>query len=166
MDIQVVESPVGTLLAKWSSGGLYSFEFDKDNLAQSFSNSTNHTLACELEARLANYFQTGEFQWDLEQLDWSGITDFQQLVLKHCYAIESGSSITYNELASLAGSPKAARAVGSVMAKNRWPILIPCHRVVGSTGKLTGYSGLGGLETKRRLLDFESGQQLFELAWV
>ena len=66
-----------------------------------------------------------------------------------------GETLTYGQLAKLAGSPHAARAVGGAMARNRWPLIVPCHRVVGSSGKLTGYSGEGGLKTKHWLLEHE-----------
>jgi len=72
-----------------------------------------------------------------------------------CHAIPVGETRTYGQLAKLAGSPHAARAVGGAMARNRWPLIVPCHRVVGSSGKLTGYSGEGGLKTKHWLLEHE-----------
>lgn len=81
-------------------------------------------------------------------------TDFQAQVLAHCRRIPVGQTRSYADLAALAGSPGAARAVGSVMRKNRVPLVIPCHRVVGSNG-LGGYSGAAGLATKRRLLELE-----------
>ncbi|MEM8736472.1 MAG: MGMT family protein, partial [Planctomycetota bacterium] len=72
-------------------------------------------------------------------------------------------TMTYGALAKAVGRPNAARAVGGAMAKNRWPLLIPCHRVLGASGKLTGYSGVGGIETKRRLLEHERGQSQLQL---
>ena len=80
---------------------------------------------------------------------------FAQRVLAACRQIPYGQTRSYAELAAQAGSPGAARAVGSVMAQNRLPLLIPCHRVVGRQGKLGGYSAPGGLETKVRLLELE-----------
>jgi methylated-DNA-[protein]-cysteine S-methyltransferase len=81
-------------------------------------------------------------------------TEFQRQVLEHCRRIAYGAKRSYAELATLAGSPGAARAVGSVMRKNRIPLVIPCHRVVGSSG-LGGYSGAAGLTTKQLLLELE-----------
>lgn len=80
---------------------------------------------------------------------------FALRVLAACRRIPYGQTRSYAELAAAAGSPGAARAVGSVMARNRLPLLIPCHRVVGSQGKLGGFSAPGGLETKLRLLELE-----------
>jgi O-6-methylguanine DNA methyltransferase len=92
-------------------------------------------------------------------LDLNDLTDFQRRVSLACRQIPWGQTCTYGELASRIGSPGAARAVGSVMARNRLPIVIPCHRVLGAGRRLGGYSAPGGLDTKRRLLSLESAQQ-------
>ena len=85
----------------------------------------------------------------------SDATPFQRQVLQQCRRIRYGQTITYGQLAAKAGYPQAARAVGGVMARNRVPLVIPCHRVVGSSGTLRGYSGCGGTAMKRRLLELE-----------
>ena len=85
-----------------------------------------------------------------------GGSPFARRVLEACRRIPYGQTRSYAQLAAAAGSPGAARAVGRVMASNRVPLVIPCHRVVGSAGKLGGFSAPGGLETKRRLLDLEA----------
>lgn len=87
-------------------------------------------------------------------LDLAAKTPFQQRVIKSCRAIPRGQTMTYGKLAVKARAPGAARAVGSVMARNSLPLLIPCHRVVGSNG-LHGFSAPGGLATKQLLLDLE-----------
>ena len=84
------------------------------------------------------------------------LTDFQARVLEQCRKIPYGRTVSYAELASKAGSPRAARAVGNCMAGNLIPLLIPCHRVVKSDGRLGSYSAPGGVGMKRRLLDLES----------
>lgn len=81
-------------------------------------------------------------------------TPFQQRVIDACRAIPRGETRTYGQLAAKARAPGAARAVGQVMARNCLPLLIPCHRVVGSNG-LHGFSAPGGLATKQRLLELE-----------
>lgn len=88
-------------------------------------------------------------------LDLSSRTDFQRRVLLACQRITPGETISYGELALRAGSPRAARAVGSVMSGNRLPLIVPCHRVVGSSGKLHGYSSPSGMKMKQRLLQME-----------
>lgn len=82
-------------------------------------------------------------------------TLFQQQILTACRRIPYGSVMTYGELAAASGSPRAARAVGNCMASNLVPLVIPCHRVVPSGGRLGGYSAAGGVHTKLRLLEAE-----------
>jgi methylated-DNA-[protein]-cysteine S-methyltransferase len=82
-------------------------------------------------------------------------TPFQTRVLKACHEIPRGKTLTYQQLAEIAGSPKACRAVGNIMAKNKIPLLIPCHRVVGSHGGLGGFSAPQGISLKEQLLRLE-----------
>ena len=82
-------------------------------------------------------------------------TEFQIKVWNELKKIPIGETKTYKEIAKLIGSPKAARAVANACGKNQYPITIPCHRVVRSDGGLGGYSGKGGVETKRQLLENE-----------
>lgn len=84
--------------------------------------------------------------------------DFHRRVLIACRQIEYGVTISYGELASRAGRPGAARAVGTAMAHNPWPIVVPCHRVLRSGGALGGYSAPAGLALKQALLDLEARQ--------
>ncbi len=91
---------------------------------------------------------------DIEVDDSYG-TNFQCRVLKACRAIPYGETRTYGQLAKAAGRPGAARAVGSVMSGNRVPLIVPCHRVVPSSGGLGGFSAPQGVKMKRRLLDLE-----------
>ncbi len=85
------------------------------------------------------------------KLDVAGMTPFQRRVLSNCRKIPCGATITYAQLAAKSGSTNAARAVGNVMASNRFPLIVPCHRVVAA-GSLGGFSSPNGLEMKRRLL--------------
>ena len=79
-------------------------------------------------------------------------TKFQLAVWKEIAKIAPGSTKTYSELANILGKPKSARAVANACGKNPFPGPIPCHRVIRSDGSLGGYSGAGGIETKRKLL--------------
>ena len=88
-------------------------------------------------------------------LDLDGLAPFTRRVLEALRATAPGETFTYGQLARMAGSPGAARAVGQVMAKNPLPILIPCHRVVAANGP-GGFSLFGSLETKARLMTLES----------
>jgi methylated-DNA-[protein]-cysteine S-methyltransferase len=92
------------------------------------------------------------------EVDGSEWSIFQRRVLAACRRIPRGSLRTYGQLAAACGSRAAARAVGRVMATNPLPIVIPCHRVVGSTGKLGGFSARGGLSTKERLMRLEGAE--------
>jgi O-6-methylguanine DNA methyltransferase len=84
------------------------------------------------------------------------LSPFQRRVVAACRAIPRGGTKSYGLLAAAAGSPGAARAVGQVMATNRYPILVPCHRVVAAGGRLGGFSAPQGLSLKRQLLAFEA----------
>lgn len=93
------------------------------------------------------------------EVDLGQVTAFRRRILKICRAIPYGKTLTYGQIASRAGSPGAARAVGTCMASNRIPLIIPCHRVIAGNGGLGGFSAPGGIATKRRLLAMESGQR-------
>ena len=95
------------------------------------------------------------FQWVFE-IDLGWTTEFQRRVIRRCRRIPYGKTATYGQIASAAGSPGAARAVGSCMAANRFPLIVPCHRVVRSGGGIGAFSAPGGTRTKRRLLAMES----------
>jgi len=110
-------------------------------------------LFAEAAAQLGAYFRGELKEFDLK-LNPQG-TDFQKKVWGLLREIPLGQTITYGELAVLSGNPKASRAVGAANGKNPLPIVIPCHRVIGSNGKLTGFAG--GLAAKKALLKLEKG---------
>ncbi len=161
MRFQLIESPLGILAATWSELGLARLSFgrrdemasDSGELLTEKQDASQQLLARAFE----EYFAGGELEFPLASIDWTGVPAFHRRVLEECAKIPRGQTYTYGALAAAAGSPAAARAVGQAMAKNRWPLIIPCHRVIGHSGKLTGYSGVGGTVTKRRLIDFEIG---------
>lgn len=123
----------------------------------------NHNLngeSSELQKKLEAYVSGKKVSWPDFQFDFSGLTPFRKKVLETLYSrIGWGRFTGYGELAELAGSPKAARAVGGAMAANPFPLIIPCHRVIGSNKKLTGFSG-PGIEMKKYLLDLEG------ISWI
>ncbi len=108
-----------------------------------------------LQRSLMAYFQAKSMVFDCE-VDISWATPFARKVYQRCSRIPSGRTVTYANLAEKAGSPQAARAVGSIMAANRTPLIIPCHRVLRSDGKLGGFSAPGGQNLKKRLITHES----------
>ena len=89
------------------------------------------------------------------ELETSDFTPFQLAVLKACRAVVWGETETYGGLAASAGSPRAARAAGSVMSKNRFPIIVPCHRIIASGHRPGGFTAPGGVSMKERMLQME-----------
>lgn len=116
----------------------------------------------DLPQRLIRYLEGEQAAFD-DNIDLSALTDFQRVVLEAARAVPYGEVKSYGWLARQVGSPHAARAVGQALARNPLPILVPCHRVVGGDGSLTGFSG--GLEMKRRLLSIE-GRRVAEGAVI
>jgi methylated-DNA-[protein]-cysteine S-methyltransferase len=88
-------------------------------------------------------------------IDWKVYTPFQEAVLKETLAIPYGETRSYGEVAAAIGKPKASRAVGQAEKSNHVPLVIPCHRVIGSDGSLTGYGGSENTDTKSSLIQFE-----------
>jgi len=109
----------------------------------------------DLPFRLQRYFD-GEMVAFPDKLDLGGATDFQQAVWNATRSIPYGEVRSYAWVAKRIGRPAACRAVGGALARNRLPIVVPCHRVVAGDGSLGGFGG--GLELKRYLLDMEAGR--------
>jgi methylated-DNA-[protein]-cysteine S-methyltransferase len=103
---------------------------------------------------MVEYFEGGRSRFGMT-LDLSQATPFQKRAYRVMLTIPFGEVRTYRWLAEKIGNPKALRAVGSANARNRWPVVIPCHRIVGSDGRLTGFSAPGGLALKEKLLKLE-----------
>jgi len=103
-------------------------------------------------SQLKDYFEGRRKQFDLA-VDLSGQTEFQRLVLEATAKVQAGSVVTYRDVARRIGRPRACRAVGSALSWNPVPIVVPCHRVIGSDGGLHGYGG--GLDLKAKLLQLE-----------
>lgn len=102
---------------------------------------------------LARYLSKEEPAWPEVPLAGEGLSDFAWKVLRRLRALPAGAWLSYGRLAAECGHPKAARAVGRVMARNPWPLVFPCHRVLGGSGQLTGFGP--GLDMKRYLLAHE-----------
>jgi methylated-DNA-[protein]-cysteine S-methyltransferase len=111
--------------------------------------------ALRLKAKLICYIEDDISGLDGIEIDIEDRTLFQQSVLIACRDIPIGETCSYQDLAQRCGRPRAARAVGNVMRTNRHPLIVPCHRVVGASGKLVGYSAPGGLQKKESLLGRE-----------
>ena len=109
----------------------------------------------QLIAKFEDYFAGNKVDFEKVKIELSGKTEFQQLIIECCRAIPFGQTRSYGELAAIAGRPKAARAVGTVMRKNSFPIIVPCHRVVASNG-LGGFTSPQGCKTKVQLQTVEA----------
>jgi O-6-methylguanine DNA methyltransferase len=146
-----IETPIGAFGAAFSARGLCHLRFPGSDLP--IGRESQGGAAVELlESELNDYFQ-GRLVRFTVPLDLHG-TAFQSEVWRCVLEIPYGCTRTYSEVARAIGRPLAARAVGAANGANPVPILVPCHRLVGASGDLTGYGG--GIELKRRLLRLES----------
>ncbi|MGI9443963.1 MAG: methylated-DNA--[protein]-cysteine S-methyltransferase [Rubripirellula sp.] len=157
-NVQITQhaSPLGPLWSHWTPKGLHqlSWRTPASDHAQQDSSVPNKQVGM-LDTLLQDYFEGKNVSWHDLVLDPTGWTPFTQRVYRHCLEIPLGHTITYQELARLAGNEKASRAVGAAMSRNRILLIIPCHRVVSTSGNLQGYSAKGGINTKRLLLELE-----------
>ena len=147
-----VESPVGRLLLAGSDAlSLIAFSRGANSIAPKPDWKPDAPFLRDAGTQLGEYFRGTLREFDLD-LKPTG-TAFQLAVLNALSTIPYGETRSYGEIASQIGRPKAVRAVGAANGRNPLPIVIPCHRVIGADGSLTGFGG--GLETKRYLLDLE-----------
>ncbi|HUT44300.1 MAG TPA: methylated-DNA--[protein]-cysteine S-methyltransferase, partial [Desulfobacterales bacterium] len=150
---QYMKSPVGKLLVAGNNKGLHLISFPKGN-KRSFPEAhwvENQKPLIEVLRQLEAYFagKLKAFSLDI----CLNVTPFQKKVLTALRQVPYGETISYGELAKNIGNSKASRAVGQANARNPIPIVIPCHRVIGCSGKLTGFGG--GIAVKQTLLDLE-----------
>ena len=154
------DTPIGPLLVGVSDRGVCRISFDAEPehhlelLARQFgprvlrSSKPVDRVRRQLDEYFAGKRRGFEVDWDIRRLP-----AYNQRVLAQLARVEYGTTTTYGHLAALTGNPRAARAIGTVMNRNPIPIVLPCHRVVGARGQLTGYAG--GLDRKERLLRLE-----------
>ncbi len=150
-----IPTPFGTLLATAEDDALTGLYFEGGMHAPSVASGWCENPACtplaRCAAQVAAYLDGERHDFDLPVA--TAGTPFQQRVWREIARIPYGETITYTELAKRAGSPGSARAAGAATGRNPLSIIVPCHRVVGAKGALTGYAG--GLERKARLLALE-----------
>lgn len=155
-----VASPVGRLTLVATDDGLAAILWENDRPHRVRLNleaeDNRHPVLVEAERQLGEYFAGRRKQFALT-LDLSGSgTAFQRAVWRALLTIPFGETRSYAQIARQIGKPGAARAVGAANGRNPLSIVAPCHRVVGSTGALTGFAG--GLDVKARLLELEGGR--------
>jgi len=150
-----LKTPLGTVTLTATDRGLAGLHFENHQPApdvEATRGDPDDSRFLAAKAWLVRYF-TAKTRPALPSLDLAGGTDFQRRVWETLCEIPDGETVTYRDLAMQIGSPKAVRAVGAAVGRNPISILIPCHRVLGSDGSLTGFAG--GLERKRWLLVHE-----------
>ena len=150
------DSPVSELTLVATGIGLRAVLWPEDEpsrvkLPSPIADSTDNPILTRVIAQLQEYFAGRRTEFDIP-LDLRG-TDFQQLAWRSLASIPYGQTATYGEQARRIGRPKAVRAIGAANGRNPVSIVLPCHRVVGADGSLTGFAG--GLDAKRRLLEIE-----------
>ncbi|WP_105258780.1 methylated-DNA--[protein]-cysteine S-methyltransferase [Pseudoalteromonas sp. T1lg88] len=168
---ECIDTPLGELVIQASNKGLcyvgFDFERKVDATASAAASATAsatasaaasaaasaNAITAQAKSQLAEYFQGVRSQFDLP-LDTKG-TEFQCRIWQALGSIAYGETGSYSDIARLVDNPKAVRAVGAANGRNPISIIVPCHRVIGANGTLTGYAG--GLERKRWLLAFEQG---------
>jgi len=153
---KTMPSPVGELTLVASDKGLTAILWEDDDPHRvrlgTLKEDKHHPVLMEVEGQLKDYF-AGKLKKFTVKLDFVG-TDFQKKVWQALTTIPFGETRSYAQIAEQVGSPKAVRAVGAANGRNPISIIAPCHRVIGSNGKLTGFAG--GLEAKALLLGLES----------
>jgi methylated-DNA-[protein]-cysteine S-methyltransferase len=157
---KTMPSPVGLLTLVASEKGLAAILWENDDPDRvqlgPLEEDKKHPVLMETERQLKAYFAGTLDRFSL-QLDFTG-TDFQKKVWKALTTIPFGETRSYAEIAKQIGNPSAVRAVGAANGKNPISIVAPCHRVIGSNGKLTGFAG--GLEAKAYLLGIEAKDKI------
>lgn len=152
---KIIESPVGKLKLVASKTGLVAVLWENDNPRRVpldvLVKDQTHPVLRKAERQLSEYFAGKRKKFSID-LDLRG-TGFQTRVWDALLAIPFGQTRTYGQLATELGNPNASRAVGAANGRNPISIIVPCHRVIGSSGKLTGFAG--GLTSKSYLLDLE-----------
>ena len=149
-------SPLGPMTLAASATGLCGVWFDGQKHQPDLQHlrlAPSHALMRKAHTQLAEYFAGQRTQFDVA-LDMQCGTAFQQAVWQQLLGIAPGRTVSYGAIASAVGRPMASRAVGAAVGRNPVSIIVPCHRVVGGSGALTGYAG--GLDRKTALLHLES----------
>ena len=163
-----LESPLGELLAAVTPRGLLRLSYDpsrnEDVLSDIAAKVSPRVLEApprldEVRRQLDEYFEGDRRRFELK-LDWSLTRGFFQKVLRATARLDYGRLATYKQMAEAAGSPRAVRAAGNALGSNPIPIVVPCHRIVRTGGKMGGYGGslgpyIGGPGIKERLLELE-----------
>lgn len=159
------DTPLGRCAVAWSSHGIRALQLPDNDDAKTLEGlqkhapgSTNHLPSRDARQaiRFVSELLSGKkATCPLPRLDLEGQPPFHIDVYHNLCMIPPGKTVSYGELAAMAGKPRSARVIGRIVGGNPIPLMIPCHRVIGADGGLHGFSAPGGVETKRRILDLE-----------
>lgn len=152
-DLATIDSPLGPITLEANSHHLLALTIHRDDEKVSLRPQTHNAILALTTAQLAEYFEGTRTTFDIP-LSPKG-TPFQEAIWRCLRDISWGHTDTYRGLGESAGYPNASRAVGGAVGANPIPIVIPCHRIVGASGAITGYSGGNGISTKQTLLRHE-----------
>ena len=162
------DTPIGPCAIAWGEGGIVGLQLPEKSrgataarLLRRYPESREELpppeIQTAIEATVA--LLSGEAtDLGFVQIDLDGISDFDRGVYEVARSIPPGRTLTYGEIAKRIGEPGAARAVGKALGSNPFPIVVPCHRVLGADGKVGGFSANGGVETKVRILAIEKAR--------
>jgi methylated-DNA-[protein]-cysteine S-methyltransferase len=151
------DTPIGSCSIAWNKDEITGFSLPPATNSKDPPTPWVDAIIARVGRHLA-----GEMQ-DFSDLPyaWSRVSLFQRAVYEAALQVKPGQTWSYGQLAAAIGQPTiAARAVGTALGQNPWPLLVPCHRFIGADGRMTGFSAPGGIKTKLRLLALE-GAELF-----
>ena len=164
--IVAFDTSLGTCAVRWTDAGLASVRLPSARTEELPRTGDGVAVPEPIQAAINGIIAVldgASIDLRFVELDERSIDAFRHAVYAATRTIPPGSTVTYGEIAKAIGQPEAARDVGAALARNPFPIVVPCHRVVGAGGKLTGFSAPGGLVTTRRMLELEGtpgyGQQ-------
>jgi methylated-DNA-[protein]-cysteine S-methyltransferase len=146
---------IGDCILSWGTNGVTGFFLPQSGAAEHPGSHPPPLAIAELVGRIRLHLEGHLDDFSDVTYDWTRVTSFRKRVLGAVLAVGPRCTATYAAIAQAIGAGSATRAVGGALAANPWPLLVPCHRIVGSGGRLTGYSGGGGLPMKARLLALE-----------
>jgi len=153
-------TPLGACALSWGLSGLTSFELPEAPVQPDDVAEIPAPIR-ELAARVQRHLSGDLQDFSDVQYDFRSVAEFPREVYHATLAVKAGQPASYGDIAAKLGyAPGLSRAVGTALGANPWPLLVPCHRIVSVGGKMTGFSGPGGIKTKLRLLALE-GAQLF-----
>jgi len=155
------DTPFGRCAISWHDAGLTGFSLPDESRPEPPGTCPPPGWVQAIVARVQRHLHGDLQDFSGERYDFKQATDFAGQVYRVTLGVKAGTTCSYGDIARALGQPAAvSRSIGSALGANPWPLLVPCHRVVATNGRMTGFSGPGGIKTKLKLLALE-GAQLF-----